>query len=66
MSRTFDYYRSVNTRLFNLKNQDDQYQKYVKRVDKIVERKYLMDTSVIFYQTQHESSKEKAKKKQKF
>ena len=50
-SRTFDSYRSTNPRLHNRINQEDQYKGYLKRIDKIVDKKPLQDTSSRFYMT---------------
>jgi hypothetical protein len=36
MIKTFDYYRSTNNRINVIKDQDDEYKKYLKRIDEIV------------------------------
>lgn len=49
MSRTFDYYRSTNSRLAAILDQEDNYGKYVKRVDSIVNKKPHIDMSTSQY-----------------
>lgn len=46
---SFECLRSINNQLHNKLSQENQYQSYLKRIDKIVERKPFRDTSPEFY-----------------
>ena len=44
-SNSFQCLRSVNNQLHNKISQEDEYEGYLKRIDKIVDRPTLRDTS---------------------
>lgn len=45
MPKTFDYYRSTNSRLHAALDQEDNYSRYIKRIETIVSRKPRLDLS---------------------
>lgn len=49
MSKTFDYYRSTNCRLHASLDQEDNYQRYLKRIERIVAKKPKVDLSTSHY-----------------
>lgn len=49
MSRTFDFYRSTNSRLHVALDQEDNYERYLRRIEKIVDKKPSQDMSSSFY-----------------
>ena len=49
MQKTFDYYRSTNGRLAASLDQEDNYEKYLKRVENIVSKKPQIDFSTTQY-----------------
>ena len=49
MQKTFDYYRSTNGRLAASLDQEDNYEKYLKRVEDIVKKKPQIDFSTTQY-----------------
>lgn len=48
---TFDTYKSTNDRLHNKLAQADEYEKFLKRIESIVDRKRKVDRSSDFYMT---------------
>ncbi|CAM5999660.1 unnamed protein product [Sphagnum balticum] len=48
MEKTFDYYRSTSRRLHAALDQQDCYQRYLGRIDEIVERKPKTDLSASY------------------
>ena len=49
MHKTFDYYRSTNPRLAASLDQEDDYERYVKRIEGIVSKKPRPDISMTQY-----------------
>lgn len=49
MPKTFDYYRSTNSRLHAALDQEDTYDRYLKRIEVIVSRKPKIDLSASHY-----------------
>ena len=49
MRKTFDYYRSTNTRLHEALDKEDNYERYLKRIEVIVNKKPRIDLSSSFY-----------------
>lgn len=49
MQKTFDFYRSTNTRLAATLDQEDRYGRYLKRVEDIVDKKPKIDHSASQY-----------------
>lgn len=45
MEKTFDYYRSTNGRLHAVLDQEDHYARYLRRIERIVDKKPLLDRS---------------------
>jgi hypothetical protein len=59
---TFDTYKSTNDRLHNKLAQTDEYEKFLKRIESIVDRKKKIDRSPEFYMTFLNKSREKSNK----
>ena len=49
MRKTFDYYRSTNNRFAATLDQEDNYGKYLKRIEDIVSKKPQPDISMTQY-----------------
>jgi hypothetical protein len=49
MRKTFYYYRSTNSRLAATLDQEDNYEKYLRRVEEIVNKKPQLDLSTSQY-----------------
>lgn len=49
MQKTFDFYRSTNSRLAASLDQEDQYERYLKRIETIVGKKPQLDLSNSHY-----------------
>jgi hypothetical protein len=49
MQKTFDFYRSTNSRLADSLDQEDQYERYLKRIEMIVGKKPQLDLSNSHY-----------------
>jgi hypothetical protein len=49
MQKTFDYYRATNSRLHAALDHEDNYKRYLKRIEHIVDKKPRPDLSSSYY-----------------